>query len=220
MVYYGTIKHAEIYINNYPYKTITQIKSENPCNLIFNGTWYSGTSPVGNFKVNGAVLSNEYDQCLGYAWDNGEVPVMRWTDMSDCDNFICACPMIYNGEKLTLNYNIDVGGSRPRTALGQLSNGGWLFICTDESEKYTPEELQDYMYSLGCTSAMMMDGGGSSQMICPAGDIITSRTIYNFMCFDFYIYRVQVGAFHNIESAYNLKETFQDEGYNGFVVKV
>lgn len=185
MIYTAKAKKFAIYLNSYPYKTIAQVKAETGADIVFNGTWYdnSPVKPVGNFTVDGVVLSNEYVKCLGYGWDNGELPTMAWYAANEKDNFICATPLIHNGSKLTLNYPTEIGGARGRTAQGQKANGEWVFLCTSDSNgAMTMEHLQAKMFDLGCVSAMSYDGGGSSQMITPDGTVMTSRTIYNYPC--------------------------------------
>lgn len=185
MIYEAKATKFSIYLNASPYKTAAQVKAETGADIVFNGTWYNNSpvKPVGNFTVNGKVLSNEYVKCLGYGWDNDELPTMAWYAADEKDNFICATPLIHNGSKLTLNYPPEVGGTRGRTAMGQKASGTWVFLCTsDKNGAMTMEQLQTKMLDLGCVSAMSYDGGGSSQMITPDGSVMTSRTIYNFVC--------------------------------------
>lgn len=65
----------------------------------------------------------------------------------------------------------------PRTAVGVLENGSWVFVVIDgrqkQSEGFTIRELADYMKELGCVSALNLDGGGSSTMVIH-GKIVNS----------------------------------------------
>lgn len=45
----------------------------------------------------------------------------------------------------------------------------------------TPEELLDKMYRMGCVSAVMLDGGGSSQCVMPDGEITSSRIVQTLL---------------------------------------
>ena len=45
----------------------------------------------------------------------------------------------------------------------------------------TPEQLRDKLFRMGCVSAIMLDGGGSSQCIMPTGTITSSRIVYTFI---------------------------------------
>ncbi len=58
----------------------------------------------------------------------------------------------------------------PRTAVGQRRDGSWVFVIVDGrrpslSIGVTLKELADTMASLGCVSALNLDGGGSSTMV-------------------------------------------------------
>ena len=58
--------------------------------------------------------------------------------------------------------------SNPRTAIGVLEDGHYVFVVTDgrtdESTGLTLYQLAEFMQSLGCTTAYNLDGGGSSTM--------------------------------------------------------
>ena len=45
----------------------------------------------------------------------------------------------------------------------------------------TPEQLQAEMLNCGCVSALMLDGGLSSQCITPIGNIVSSRIVQNYI---------------------------------------
>ncbi len=58
----------------------------------------------------------------------------------------------------------------PRTALGTLENGHWVFVVADGRSELsrnglTMKELQTFMLDIGCLHAMNLDGGGSSTMV-------------------------------------------------------
>ncbi len=57
----------------------------------------------------------------------------------------------------------------PRTAVGILPNGDWVFVVVDGklpevSLGMTMNELAQFMHSLGCVYALNLDGGGSSAL--------------------------------------------------------
>ncbi len=58
---------------------------------------------------------------------------------------------------------------QPRTAVGLLPNGNWVFVVIDGRQKhskgFTLLELAHFMKKLGCTGALNLDGGGSSTMV-------------------------------------------------------
>ncbi len=57
----------------------------------------------------------------------------------------------------------------PRTAVGVLANGYWVFVVVDGRQKhaqgFTILQLAQFMKKLGCTGALNLDGGGSSTMV-------------------------------------------------------
>lgn len=77
-----------------------------------------------------------------------------------------------------LIYNRDVGGSRPRTAIG-LKDGELCLYCTDSGR--TPMELQAELLALGWESAVMLDGGGSSQCDLVGKRIVSNRKVHNLI---------------------------------------
>lgn len=85
--------------------------------------------------------------------------------------------MIYDG-KLIQDYSQEkirdsyVNKRHARTAVGVLSNGHWLFLVVDGKKRLffenlgiTIPNLASLMFSLGCVSALNLDGGGSSTMV-------------------------------------------------------
>ena len=69
--------------------------------------------------------------------------------------------------------------SNPRTAIGVLEDGHYVFVVTDgrtsESTGLTLYQIAEFMQSLGCTTAYNLDGGGSSTMYFN-GQIINNPT--------------------------------------------
>lgn len=59
--------------------------------------------------------------------------------------------------------------SHPRSAIGVLENGNWVFVVVDGRQKhakgFTILELAQFMKDIGCTGALNFDGGGSSTMV-------------------------------------------------------
>lgn len=57
----------------------------------------------------------------------------------------------------------------PRTAVGVLGNGYWVFVVVEgrqkKSDGFTICELAAYMQELGCVAALNLDGGGSSTVV-------------------------------------------------------
>jgi exopolysaccharide biosynthesis protein len=69
--------------------------------------------------------------------------------------------MVRNGKPETMYYNTDMGGARQRTAIGLFADGRIWLYC-DKTGK-TPEQLRQIALDAGVDSALMLDGGGSTQ---------------------------------------------------------
>lgn len=177
------IEKIEIYVNKNKYTeaNIATILSKTGGDLIFNGTIFSWNSfnPVMPCKANGKVLfsPNPAYSIWGIAWDtpnNYRETVVPCSSL----NYISCVPLIINGVKKDKpNYQPDMGGSRPRTAIG-IKNGKFAYFVT--SSGYTPEKLRDFLFSSGWSCATMLDGGGSSsfcdteghKLICDSDRVI------------------------------------------------
>jgi len=85
-------------------------------------------------------------------------------------------PMI--GIHDAMHYRAEVGGSRPRTAMA-LTGDKLLLYCADSPT--TPEALRDTLYKLGAETAIMLDGGGSSQCDFAGQKIYSSRRVHNYL---------------------------------------
>jgi len=78
--------------------------------------------------------------------------------------------LVEDGE-ITVDANDEVDqamNSNPRTAIGQISEGHYVFVVSDgrtsESAGLTLQQLAEVMQDLGCTTAYNLDGGGSTTM--------------------------------------------------------
>ncbi|MGE5499970.1 MAG: phosphodiester glycosidase family protein [Syntrophothermus sp.] len=86
--------------------------------------------------------------------------------------------LVKNGaEKLTYNEEVmwgsgvDLSAEQFRTAIGYTSNKHAILFC---SSPLPLSELPSIFMSLGCTEAMNLDGGGSTQMSIGSQDLISS----------------------------------------------
>jgi exopolysaccharide biosynthesis protein len=86
--------------------------------------------------------------------------------------------LVIDGEVVasnTRNSNRD----NPRTAVGQMDEGHYVFIVVDgrtqTSQGMTTDELAQVFKDLGCTVAYNLDGGGSSTMYFN-GEVINNPT--------------------------------------------
>lgn len=187
MVYVGKPTKFVFYDNSTKKKTMQQVKNETGCDLIINGSLYDMATRVAccDIKIDGKVQANDIYTYWAYCWNNGELPKVDTTAKIDkYDNVLSCIWAIHRGVKQTLNNNAaGVGGRRERSAFGFKKDGSAVFLCVqDKKEKLTLEETRDVLFNQGCYSGIILDGGGSSQMITPYGSIKSSRCVANFIC--------------------------------------
>ena len=162
-------------------KSLAQVKGETGADYILNGgMWNSDGSPCRGLKAGGKLLSaTPWGDLEGYGWDTpkGIRQTTRWQDV---DNYICTSPLIVEGKRLAkLPYDSAQGGARPRSAMG-IVGSSLLLYCTDSN--ITPEQLCDELEDRGCSSAMMLDSGGSSQCDFDGQQIAAARKVHNWIC--------------------------------------
>lgn len=187
MIYVGKPTKFVFYDNSTKKKTIQQVKSETGCDLIINGSLYdmSTRKACCDIKIDGNVQANDIYTYWAYCWNNGELPTVDTTaKINKYDNVLSCIWAIHRGVKQTLNDNASgVGGKRERSAFGFKKDGSAVFICVqDSNEKMTLNQTRDALFNQGCYSGIILDGGGSSQMITPYGSIKSSRCVANFIC--------------------------------------
>ena len=172
------IQRVQLYINT-PRKSLAQIKAATGADYIINGTLYNLTTGAVNchLKVDGKVIAAPAYTVDGYGWNEGADIAMTPLP-SPTENYIAGEPLIVGGKKKEqLNYPAGVGGSRGRSAIG-IKQGRLALYCTKDgsSAVRTPEELRDDLFAAGWESAIMLDGGTSSQ--CDFnGETITSNRL-------------------------------------------
>lgn len=157
------IERIEIYQNKKRYKEsqLAMILKETGGDFLFNGTIFSWTTykALMPCKSDGITLCNPGYTIWGLAWDGPET-FRESVVPCDAANYISCTNLIHHGEKVDKpNYQPDMGGNRPRTAIG-VKEGRFAYFVTQGG--YTPEKLRDYLYSIGWSCAIMLDGGGST----------------------------------------------------------
>lgn len=184
MILQEKFKRAEIYLTSRN-ETIQDVCRKTGADLVINGHW-CGTNgeAIGNFKVAGKVLSQEWDAALGYGWSGNSIPIFTWY-MEDHDNFLCTIPLLYNGEKLDVS-NQSVSVRRPcQRPVISFKNNSVIFAY---EESATLEEMQNIMLSMGCKNALCLDGGGSGKYALKRSDgsyeveEASKRYVYNYLC--------------------------------------
>ena len=168
MIHSGTLFRAELFEDNtYPYTDVAAVYKANVGRypnknlIVTNGHWCNGVKPVGNYKVNGAVLSKEWDAAIGFAWSGENKPVMCWGETGE-DNFISTIPAIMGGKLLdTSGQTAGVKRSCTRTWWGFDSEDRCYIEVT--TAPYTLDEIKDRMLNLDIIDGLVLDGSGSSQ---------------------------------------------------------
>lgn len=173
------ISRIQIYINK-SWKTLAQIKSETGADYIINGGLYEGTKAVCHLKADGVVYAKDKYTYWGYAWDSNDIS-MCVIPNSDKQNYICCTELIRNGKGQKLIYTDEQGGKRGRTAIGLKGSNLCLYASSDGVDAKTPESLRDELISLGLDSAVMLDGGGSSQCDMNGVKVTSSREVHNLI---------------------------------------
>lgn len=173
----GEIERIQIYVNKSA-RTLAEIKAETGADDLINGGLYEGKQAVCHLRADGRTYARDPYTYWGYAWDTGPDITLRSVPAAERRNYICCVCLLRGGRAETLIYNRDVGGSRPRTAMG-LKGGALCLYCTDSGR--TPEELQAELLALGWESAVMLDGGGSSQCDLAGKRIVSSRKVHNLI---------------------------------------
>ena len=159
-------------------RSMAQVKGD--ADYICNAGFYDMTTgrPVGHLKADGAVLAKESWGCWGFAWNRADIKMAALP--AAAKNYISGVEMLSPmiGIHDAMHYRPEVGGSRPRTAMA-LTGDKLLLYCADSPT--TPEALRDTLYKLGAETAIMLDGGGSSQCDFQGQKIYSSRRVHNYL---------------------------------------
>jgi len=185
MYYVCKPRRVAIYVNT-GRKSAAQIKKELGCDALLNGGLYDMQKfvPYCWLKVDGITLHSEMWSDWGIAWNNDAIEMDSSYNIGYYENFISCVTLIQNNRAVKpLLYDSALGGRRGRSAIGLKADGKVLLYCTQDGGKdaMTPEQLQTEMQKLGCVSAIMLDGGGSSQCIFPNGSIASQRIVQNYI---------------------------------------
>ena len=178
------IDRIRIYINA-ARKSLSAIRAETGADYLLNGTLYNMSSfqPNCHLKAEGKVLCRPEYAVAGYAWQTGpDISLDTLPDESQ-RNYIACTPLIVSGkavEKLT--YDPGQGGKRGRSVIG-LKDGRLALYCTRDGGSMTrmPEQLRDDLAAAGWDSAVMLDGGGSSQCDFAGQTVTSSRAVHDLI---------------------------------------
>ncbi len=162
---------------------IITFKAETKAHYVLNGgMWNPDGTPCPLLKVGGAMLSGTPWRPMGYAWDKGP-DIHMTSEYEGAANFIAVTALISSGEPVDKpSYGSAQGGKRGRSAIGLRGGSLALYCSSDGADAATPETLRDELAGLGWASAVMLDGGGSSQCDFGGERITASRKVHNWIC--------------------------------------
>lgn len=176
-----------VYVQTKNCKAIKQVKQEIGASAICNFQMFNLSTLKASFvlKVDGKIWGNDGTNYWGYGWNKNDTKLSFDTanHISKYDNF-AACILVAKDSKAITkpSYPAAIGGVRGRTCIGRKANGDIVIYCWKDGTRGACrlEALGQKMIALGCIDAIAFDGGGSTQLSCPDGDVLTSRVIYNF----------------------------------------
>ena len=165
-------------------KTLSQVKAETGADYILNGgMWNPDGSPCVGLKVGGKLLSKTpWGNVHGYGWTGTDIHMTL--DWRGCATYLAVSPIIKDGAKYPeKTYDSAQGGIRGRSAIGMTKDDLVLYCSGDRTgDAKDPDGLTRELLDFGCESAMMLDGGGSSQCDFAGKQIKASRKVHNWIC--------------------------------------
>ena len=178
------IRQIQLYINT-AHKSLPTIRAETGADYIINGTLYNMRTfePNCHLKADGQVLCKPNYSVAGYAWNDGpDISIDTIPDPTQ-RNYIACTPLVLDGKPIAnLTYDPGQGGKRGRTAIG-IKEDGLALYCTRDGGTMTrtPEALRDDLTAAGWESAVMLDGGGSSQCWFRGQAIKSTRAVHDLI---------------------------------------
>lgn len=173
----SSISKLQIYINSGK-KGLSAIKRETGADYVLNGGLFNPdwtACPL--LKSDGAMQSKTTWRAYGFGWNRPEDISLR-LDYENVSNFISCVCLLRGGKREKISVTSALDGARQRSAIGLMGDKLALY-CTDEGT--TPGALQRELEKLGCTDAVMLDGGGSSQCDFGGKQIKAARVVHNLL---------------------------------------
>ncbi len=170
-------------------KSAATIKAETGCDYVINGGLYdmSTDKPLCHLKSDGEVWATDPWGYIGYGWVAGDIREMAIPEeTTGADHYIACCQLLgrYMSENSKPHYTAEMGGMRGRTAMA-LTADSLILYCSRDGSAYamTPEVLAAKLHGMGATSAVMLDGGGSSQCdFGRFGAVESERRVHHYIC--------------------------------------
>lgn len=162
-------------------KSLPVIKAETGADYIINGTLYNMTTGAVNchLRADGKTIAKPDYKVSGYSWNAGNDISIDVLPNETMQNYIACTPLVISGVPIaSLTYDPGQGGSRARSAIG-IKDSRLMLYCNTSGK--TPEQLRDDLYKAGWRSAVMLDGGGSTQCDFDGETIKSSRNVQHYI---------------------------------------
>lgn len=121
----------------------------------------------------------------GFKFTDGKPPQWAW-NASSAQHFISEFGLLVVDGAIRNSVSASPLSKRGRTAIGVTKAGEFVVYVVTDNETYarrkTAKELANKMLSLGCTHAVNLDGGGSSQVADNTGVYTSGRYVPGFLC--------------------------------------
>ena len=168
-------------------RSMEQVKAACGCQYILNSWFYDTITgrPVGNLKIDGTVKAAAGWNGWGLTWDKGADIRMDIVPDNGGASYLSGVELLTptRGPGKALSYSPEYGDTRGRSAV-LLAGARVILYCSGDgtADAKTPEGLRDELAGLGWASAVMLDGGGSSQCDFGGERITASRKVHNWIC--------------------------------------
>lgn len=178
------IQRIQIYLNT-GRRPLSAIQKETGADYIINGALFNMSTfkPNCHLRVDGRTICTPAYSVAGYAWNEGpDISIDTLPDPSQ-RNYIACTPLVLDGKPIAnLTYDPGQGGKRGRTAIG-IKDDRLALYCTRDGGTMTrtPEALRDDLAAAGWESAVMLDGGGSSQCYFKGDTIKSTRAVHDLI---------------------------------------
>lgn len=153
--------------------------------IIINANFYGMSNGVPcSYVVDEGVLISGGMSPIGYAFVDKKKPVYCTANSVKAVDFVGGYPSLLKDGQIFID-NDDKpfnNASRARTAIGLTAKNEFVIrVLPDSNVDYTIPQLAENMQSYGCINAINLDGGGSSQIKSPIGNLVTGRAVDGFI---------------------------------------
>lgn len=165
-----------------PLESIDNAYKRLGCHILLNANPFNMTTGAteGYVMHNGVWLSKSYNP-YGYGFVKNEWPVFSYANNIKAPDFVGGFPCIVRNSQIEAG--LSKSGRRGRTAIG-LSDSQLVIRVIPDKYSYprmTIHEMAQEMRRLGCTNAINLDGGGSTQIRSRMYNYVSGRLVDGFI---------------------------------------